>query len=156
MPAIDYNDATTRAAFEFFYGFARLEFALKENGYLKSVKPGIAAEPGWDKFIRRHSDTYTMSETSRRLADRAPRVQTVGNGEQLTWRELEFIETESELAIIVRVLKTVRNNLFHGGKSGEKGWAEPQRTAELLSDARVVLDELANQGNFEADYQGKY
>lgn len=34
-------------AFDFLYFFARLEFTLKANGYLKKPNPGQPAEAGW-------------------------------------------------------------------------------------------------------------
>jgi hypothetical protein len=54
------------------------------------------------------------------------------------------------------MLKTVRNNLFHGGKHGEAFWDDPTRVQALLSNAQPVLAELAALGGFDADYVRYY
>jgi hypothetical protein len=46
-------------AFDFFYWFSRFEFALKENGYLRSHQIGAYADPGWDEFVDKWHSHYT-------------------------------------------------------------------------------------------------
>lgn len=62
----------------------------------------------------------------------------------------------SDLCIVVRLLKTIRNNLFHGGKHGAEGWDDPERTKELLEVGKTILDQLAELATFEADYTQYY
>jgi hypothetical protein len=54
------------------------------------------------------------------------------------------------------LLKTVRNNLFHGGKQGAAYWDDPERMRLLLPLSVTILAELAGLGGFEADYTGYY
>ncbi|MES1383898.1 hypothetical protein ABUU23_19015, partial [Vibrio cholerae] len=57
---------------------------------------------------------------------------------------------------VIRLLKTVRNNLFHGGKHGADGWDNPERTQELLVIGKSILDHLARLADIEADYTQYY
>jgi len=56
----------------------------------------------------------------------------------------------------VRYAKTVRNNLFHGGKHGSAYWDNPARMTLLLGTTITVLGELARLGGIEADYERYY
>ena len=53
-------------------------------------------------------------------------------------------------------MKTVRNNLFHGGKHGSEGWDDPKETELLLASGKAVLDQLAQPAALEADYTQYY
>jgi len=141
-------------AFEFFYWFSRFEFALKENGYLRSDVVGADAEPGWDKFVRTKKNAYTASPSAVNIVQLAPRKQVVTQGGGIGWRSNNA--TSANLGNVVGFLKTVRNNLFHGGKHGDKGWDDPERTRALLESGIAVLDELADLGGFQVDYKRFY
>ena len=150
------TDELTQLAFEFFYGFSRFEFCLKENGFLGNDKPGNAAEPGWIAFVERYSGTYTLSPEAGDLLAAPPSKQVVGESRALEWRGLRFGEGESDLAKVVRVVKTVRNNLFHGGKHGDAGWDNPERTRALITNSQAVLGTLVELGDFQEDYERRY
>ncbi|MBU2868077.1 hypothetical protein [Pacificibacter marinus] len=142
-------------AFEFFYWFSRFEFALKENKFLKNPSPGSRAEPGWDQFIKAHEADYDPSAAGFQLVDEAPQRQIVGQHE-LEFVPVGFDDQPSELARVVRLLKTVRNNLFHGGKHGVESWDDPERTLLLMSLCIRILDELAELAGIDADYKRYY
>ena len=74
----------------------------------------------------------------------------------LQWKNVGLEDCKSELCKVVRLLRTIRNNLFHGGKHGADGWDDPQRTKELLLVGKSVLDQLAYAANFEGDYNCFY
>lgn len=143
-------------AFDFFYWFSRFEFALKENGYLKNPKVGENAEPGWNEFVKKWQDQYAASDEAASLLKAQPKRQIVAANNGLAWKDVDLSKCKSELAKVVCLLKTVRNNLFHGGKSGGEGWDNPERTALLLSSSKTVLDQLAELAAFEADYTQYY
>jgi len=65
-------------------------------------------------------------------------------------------DCQTELCKVVRLLKTIRNNLFHGGKHGADGWDDPERTKKLLQTGKTVLDQLSKVACFEADYRQYY
>ncbi|WP_260475801.1 hypothetical protein, partial [Pseudomonas aeruginosa] len=146
----------TEQAFDFFYWFSRFEFSLKENGYLKYKNPGNRAEPGWDDFVQNHSDKYSLSQSATALIEQSPEQQIVLPGRELGWRPVNLDQCNSDLARVARLLKTVRNNLFHGGKHGGANWDNPARTIHLILLSKAILDELAALGDFEADYKRIY
>jgi hypothetical protein len=139
-------------AFEFFFWYSRFEFALKERKYLKSYTVGAKAEAGWDKFVKEWHSEYKSSVESDALIAAAPERQIVGPGGNLTWIATDISSCKTELAKLVRLLQTVRNNLFHGGKSGGAGWDDPKRTALLLSNGIAVLNQFSVMAGMEDDY----
>ncbi|MBO2582758.1 hypothetical protein [Shewanella algae] len=143
-------------AFDFFYWFSRFEFALKENKFLKREGDGENAEPGWDTFVERYNQTFQHSEQTMRLLELSPKRQKVGPNLDLEWRNVGLDDCRSELCKVIRLLKTIRNNLFHGGKHGADGWDEPHRSKELLEVGKSILDQLARAADFEADYTQYY
>ncbi len=149
-------DANLRShVFEFFYWFSRFEFALKERRFLKSKAIGARAEPDWTDFIKKFESQYELSQDGSSLIAQNPKCQIVGQ------HELEFVpvtykDQPSELRQVVTLLKTVRNNLFHGGKHGDDGWDDPERIMALLGLSIRVLHELADLADFGADYTRYY
>lgn len=143
-------------AFDFFYWFSRFEFALKENGYLKSHVPGVKAEPGWQDFVDRWATQYKISTEAAHLLSSPPERQVVGAGDNLDWKPVGLTDCKSDLAKVVRLIATVRNNLFHGGKHSAAGWDDPERTKKLLIDSKEVLVHLAQLASIEADYTRHY
>lgn len=143
-------------AFDFFYWFSRFEFCLKEYGYLKYDKPCANAEPGWDKFVNEHADAYNPSDEAKELLAAAPERQIVLANSTLDWRPVGLLDCKTDLAKVVRSIKTIRNNLFHGGKHGAAGWDNPVRTQLLLVSSKAVLANLAALGEFQGDYERFY
>lgn len=152
----DVTSDLSSLAFNFFYWFSRFEFALKENAYLKSHDIGAKAEAGWDDFVMMWGDQYAASDEALSLLKASPESQFIAANDQLTWKTVDLTACKSELAKVVRLLKTIRNNLFHGGKHGGAGWDDSKRTALLLSSGKTVLDQLATLASFEADYTQHY
>lgn len=151
----DVTPDLSKLAFEFFFWFSRFEFALKENDYLKSLVDGARAEPGWAKFIDRWHPKYVLSEEAHRLLTSPPDRQIVLS-RQLRWSPVGLADCASDLARVVRLVKTVRNNLFHGGKHGGAGWDDPKRTEGLLKDSIAILEQLADLAGFQSDYRQYY
>ncbi len=143
-------------AFDFFYWFSRFEFCLKENGYLKCNQPGANAKPGWDKFVDRHASKFQPSSEAWELLKAPPERQVVLANRTLGWQPVRIADCTSDLAKIARFIKTVRNNLFHGGKHSAAGWDNPDRTKSLLSASKEVLCQLAELGGFRGDYERTY
>lgn len=137
---------------EFLALFGRFEFALKENGYIKNQTTGASAEAGWDDFVRRFEGSYHLTEAAKSLISLNPRRQKVGpNG--LEFHDVGFDDKPSDLGKVVRLLKTVRNNVVHGGKNTVTGWDNPERTSKLLASTTTILDELAHLGGIGGHYR---
>jgi hypothetical protein len=152
----DINDPLKDHAFDFFYWFSRFEFALKENRFLKRNSVGDNAEPGWNAFVEKFATTFKHTKETYRLFELNPKKQRVGENSELKWYDVGIADCKSELCKVVRLLKTIRNNLFHGGKHGADGWDDPVRTQELLRTGKLVLDQLAELADIEADYTQFY
>ena len=140
---IDEIDEKMRnCSFEYFYWFSRFEFALKERGYLKDKNPGAKAEPDWDDFVKKHKDKYHSSAEAIDLIKLHPKRQKVAEAEKLEWEPVGISHCNNDLCKIVAMIKTVRNNLFHGGKHGDKDVDDLQRNTKLLSLCKKMLDQL--------------
>ncbi len=142
-------------AFEFFFRFSRFEFALKENGNVKAGPRGYA-QPDWDSFIDENGASYTLSTAAKELLEDPPDVQRYRNERLWEWAPLTFGKGQSDLSKLVLIVKTVRNNLFHGGKHSAEGWDDPKRVRFLLGRSIEVLDALAVLAGYEADYLRVY
>ncbi|WP_394179574.1 hypothetical protein [Marinomonas posidonica] len=144
------------ASFYFFYCFSRFEFVLKENGFLKSEESGKNAEPSWEKFINMHNETYKISDEATLLINLHPKRQIVLENKQLNWKPVGIGHCRNDLCKVVTMLRTIRNNLFHGGKHGDKEVDCQSRNMLLLCEGKKVLDQLAEQFGFDGDYKRIY
>lgn len=151
----DINEAVLKKAFEFFYWFSRFEFCLKERGYLKSKQNGARAEPGWKDFVKDFKSQYTQSKDAQSLVSLKPSQQKVGNNELLVWEEIN-VKNDNELQQVVSTLKTIRNNLFHGGKHSIEGWDDIERTETLLVMGVQVMKEIVKMAGWEDDFERIY
>lgn len=142
-------------AFDFFFWFSRFEFALKECGYLKDKAVGAKAEPNWQAFIDEWEDGYVLTPAAKALIAANPQRQIVGRV-GLEFRDVGFDDKPSDLAKVIRLAQTVRNNLFHGGKHGNANWDDPSRMRELLPTVTTILREIAERAGIEADYYRYY
>ncbi|TBF35226.1 hypothetical protein ELG88_08360 [Rhizobium leguminosarum] len=142
--------------FDFLFFYARFEFALKENKYLKKSKPGAPAEAGWTAFTAKWQADYKLTAAAAALIEAAPKREVIGDDGSPHFKAIEFPAATSDLEKVVVYCRTVRNNLFHGGKSGAGGWGDPVRTKMLLATVNEVLGELAQSGDIEPSYTGRY
>lgn len=151
----DINEVVLKKAFEFFYWFSRFEFCLKEKNYLKSEVKGERAQPGWEKFVDEFSSSYTQSILAKKLISLKPSQQKIGDNGSLIWKEIN-IQNDNELQQVVKTLKTIRNNLFHGGKHSVKGWDDIERTEKLLVLGVQVMNEIVKMAGWEDDFERIY
>lgn len=142
--------------FEFFFRFSRFESALKERGYRRWTNAGDRASPSWSSFAADHRATYEPNAAAVKLIDAKPKIQVIGDDDDLHFVDEPMADNIAVLDRVVAHAQTVRNNLFHGGKHGGDGWDDPTRMRILLSCTIAVLDDLADRGDFGADYSGEY
>ena len=126
-------------AVRFFKIMMRLEFALKELGFAESNGRSIrlqrcryVRERLPKQFLRGFRDSRSLTV----LLDRPPSYQIVTRGGGLSWHRAEPVTTTTEL---LHAVWRVRNNLFHGGKSGDP---HRDRNDELIADSITVISEL--------------
>jgi len=141
--------------FDFFYWFSRFEYALKERRYLISHVVGQKVEPSWREFWEAHEGNYIPSSSARTLLDAKPKRQIVGETEH-EFQDQPIPHGASDLQRLATYVRTVRNNLFHGGKHGMTYWDNPDRVRLLLTATIIVLGELAEVGGFGGDYDLYY
>lgn len=153
----DVSVALRELTFNCFHRFSRLEFALKEAGYLRNKNPGSWAIPDWDQFVTDWEGKYGLSKAATDLILADPEEQVVAvDGRSLEFRGIVFDDQATDLKKVVKLVRTVRNNLFHGGKHDSAGWDNAARIGSLLPVTIVVLGELASLAGIESDYEGVY
>ena len=145
-----------RLAFLFFYKYSRFEFALKQNGYLRDSNPGNPAMPDWYKFAEERCSDYRVSVEAAELIGDPPKYQAVAANGLPEWKHVDLVRYADDIGKVIRLLQTVRNNLFHGGKHGAEGWDRPGRTERLLTLGATVLDQIAEESGLQGDYIGFY
>jgi hypothetical protein len=107
-------------ACEFFAVFSRFEFALKECGFRRPGRNGVA-EPYWDKFAGEIAESFNniqdqeFAEATKYLLDDPPMRQVIESN-NITWRPPVFDNKAPPAKSVLLAVRTVRNNLFHGGK----------------------------------------
>lgn len=133
-----------RRALEFLELFARFEWALKTSGYVKKGK-ARRAEPAWDKYARSLNGVLGSAEITEArdlLMNKPPQVQVVTCGGGLDWKDPAPVDGENGDEQLLRHVKMVRNNLFHGGKEeAARGIiGNPSRDVPLIEAATVILE----------------
>ena len=143
-----------RQAVRFFKIMMRLEFALKELGFARSSGRSIrlqrcryVRERLPKGFLRAFRDSRSLTI----LLDRPPSYQIVTPAGGLSWHRAKPVTTTTEL---LHAVWRVRNNLFHGGKSGDP---DRDRNDELIADSITVISELLQQDQkLHALFAGRY
>jgi hypothetical protein len=144
-----------RLSYDFFRLFSRAEYALKAEAYFKLPKPQengelavIRAEPDWECYAKDVSAAFQamihqedpLRQAVESLRAQPPRKQVIKAG-KLDWEPMDGIDGEAA-PVTKDILRTIRNNLFHGGKWGPGGWENVERTDYLLSAAIIALNGL--------------
>lgn len=138
-------DSSDRSlAWHFFILFARFEYALKRDP--RYLKAGIGdAEPNWDKFATDHNSLFapdsspSLAAAVQYFLNEPPRKQLRKNS-VMSWSDPQHHDGKEPLLIwLLRMIRCVRNNLFHGGKFPLIPVSDPSRDRELLLKAMTIL-----------------
>ena len=130
--------------YKFFWSFSVFECALKREGFLKSQGPNKYATADWGEFGKAISGKFCevtiddFQESLQVLESASPKQQIVRNGE-LAWKTIFKGKKENREQYALRLLKTVRNNLFHGGKYPDGMVESIERNKIILHAALTVL-----------------
>ena len=133
----------------------RLEFALKEIGFCRAANNQNTGVD-WDRFANERLGTpffNTIIEegTLCVLVQSPPKHQTIDDQGNLAWKTVAAVSNIQEL---VGSIRRVRNNLFHGGKSGDP---DRDRNEDLVADALRVIDAvLKNDDDLRMMFEGLY
>lgn len=134
--------------------FSRFEFALKEFGFGRTGK-GDAVEANWDDFANRmltpsYFDRVRKNNLTPTILDNPPSRQVLNNG-KLDW---EICKSPPDVQSFIGAVRRVRNNLVHGGKSGDP---DIDRNDRLVAEAiAVLIDVLGLHCDLRMIFEGKY
>jgi len=137
----EHLDIEKEIVLEFFFVFSRFEYALKRARYLDRDEGSASAN--WDKFASERENAFSPNETPELkeavdyLDKHPPQKQVVKAGE-LSWQDSKRSESDHLLKWLLKLVKTVRNNLFHGGKF-HRSVEDPSRNPTLLKNSLVIL-----------------
>jgi len=140
---------------EFFAMFSRFECALKSGGCYKAhdVKylshPRV--EPEWKEYAKvlegKPDIKKKIIEAAEYLFDQPPKIQIEKDKEnkRIDWEKPKKNEDMGEIDYIFTLIKSVRNNLFHGGKfMGQDPLydlvGEPERNTKLIQTSLKILE----------------
>ena len=142
MAIIDQFRIPTDLTIEFIGTFARFEYALKRSGYAHGSESQV--NPDWDRLGRELAtlDEAALSpviECCPYLRSHPPMKQVLESG-LLAWKPRAAMT--SEIETILMSVRTVRNNVFHGGKFPDGPVAEPLRDENLIRDCLALLESL--------------
>ena len=152
------RQAIRQLSCDFFYNFSRFEYAIKASGYFRQNSQSSDAWPDWNRFEQSLPNVFqtVQNEKLRKacqyLLDNPPRKQVIVNN-SIEWRESLKRQNESEVRFLLRMVRCMRNNLFHGGKHETKINIDTERTKLLLHSGLVILDEILR---LSQDVKGKY
>lgn len=128
--------------FRFFLVFSRFEYALKRAGFTAGSSGN--AKPGWDSFASKYPSAFNPAQTPELkvafdyFSAHPPRKQVLDSG-SLSWSAPQDRTREPILTWLLRVVRIVRNNLFHGGKFPIASIPDPARDPILLRHALTIL-----------------
>ena len=150
------GDDIQEVIYRFVFAFSRLEYALKQAGLVREG-PRSSALPDWHGFEARWSEKFEDTENSLALRELAPARQCVDADGCTYWEPLELDGDRSVLQSTCAALRTVRNNLFHGGKHGEHEWDNAARIKELLIRGTGLIEELCDiDADVAAHFHDRY
>lgn len=130
-------------AFEYFKAFTTFEAKLKGNGYHNGGDSNTV-NTEWDRVAKDYHLQLKaiLDEQSKEvsyLMKRSPRKMTVINS---TIRFIDLAQEINNERKLLRVLCTVRNNLYHGGKYSRGNLVGSERNMKLVEYATYVLKKI--------------
>lgn len=157
MTNINFDRATlTDDAATLLATFLRFEFALKEYGFCP--KNGDACVE-WDRVAKKLGPNFYAriknSGKANTIMQRPP-LKQIARDHSLDWKECRPPANVCQLMLAVR---RVRNNLVHGGKSGdpEDDRGNPHRNKNLIAEAQWVIEQALHElDDVKNLFEGRY
>lgn len=129
---------------KFIATFLRFEFALKEAGFIP--KDG-GASVEWGRVTKELGQTFYTSIRDSGNAEtimRRPPKKQVSRNHKLEWKPQDPPANVHEL---LEAIRRVRNNLLHGGKSGdpEDDPDDQYRNEKLITEAQWIVEQVLHK-----------
>ena len=139
---------------DFFLTFSRFEYALKDSDFFQRSGRNYShrhqdANPDWDSFavslrgVFRADSNDELQRACEYISDSPPDKQVIID-DAVDWETPTRPENESEIEFLLRMVRSIRNNLFHGGKHSTEPHEEVNRTERLLNVSLIILHECLN------------
>ncbi len=139
--------------FTFFLNYARFEYALKVSGFVKGGhifdKELKSASPDWGKYANSiknsfDKDTSTdLREAVDYIWENPPWEEVVTAEGKLLFSSPVYDSNKFDINVLLRFVRRVRNNLFHGGKHVHGAVANDRNTERneiLFKSSLIILD----------------
>jgi len=136
--------------------FSRAEYALKN---VADFRYDNKAEANWDKFANKIHEKFlerndcTLSKAKEYLWNNPPKKQIIDNDE-LSFKDFGIAEGQKSTQQLLAMVKTIRNNLFHGGKH-TPSTAEvnnTERNQKLIESSIVIIKACMDLDNCVKGY----
>jgi hypothetical protein len=133
----------------FFVTFSRFEYALKRAGFVRGDRND--ALPDWSTFAKEKGNALFDGPQDNEFIDaraflfrEPPKKQikrVTASGTSLGWQVNTHGSGESDAEYLLRLVRAVRNNLFHGGKYPDAPVnGQRLRNSRLLQACLVILE----------------
>lgn len=128
--------------FNFFTLFSRWEYALKQQAKFRKTGRQGETLADWDKFADAYPNVlstidYPGYPAAREYLLGHPPLRLMYEG--FSWQGNPQRESETEARYFLRIIRDVRNNLFHGGKYQAGPMNELARDRKLIDSAITAL-----------------
>ncbi len=148
MGHINCDNPAVKLICEIFVTFSRMEFALKETGYASGG--GNRVSVNWCKFAEENSEFFNsrlgsdekFKSAVEYLRSKPPKKQVLEEG-TLGFIEQDGNNNQTEAQKTIRMVRRVRNNLFHGGKYLIGGEKDRERDRKLVRHSLIILKHCA-------------
>lgn len=143
-------------SFVFFKKFSLTENILLKKGYAKLNQDGMVIGLKWEEYalsnnpIQRLIDNGECKDQIEYLCKHPPKkLQQKQQQQDYTFVWVESNSNHDINALnLVKALKQLRNNLFHGAKYKNGVYSDLARTEKLLECGNSVIDELLKRHIF--------
>jgi len=138
---------------KFLICFGRFENGLKRTGYAKSTTSGRIGIKHLD-FVKEQCNKNLKVNCEYEvnyLINNPPKKQ-VTEDQNLKWVE-EHYDADTEIEQVTKIIRAVRNNLFHGGKYNTGYEKDTARDTKLIQCSLRLLDEIVKNSKLSEYYE---
>lgn len=141
--AVPSQDKETIA--NFFIIFSFFEFGIKELGLTETNKN--YPSPDWKAYVDKIIDKFDPNESPELaeaigyMKENPPKKQVFKNDGSMTY-DVSYFKNKNNinLQVLIQMIKTVRNNFFHGGKVKDFIKYDYERNINLFKNSLVILN----------------